>query len=56
MASSAENSDLVISKLKNDNPSLIIANVYAPNDHNENYFNQLKHLVLEFKMNTQHTQ
>ena len=32
---------------KNDNVSLIIANVYAPNDHNNNYFNQLKDLIVK---------
>ena len=45
----SDNGDLIISRLKNNNLSLIIANVYAPNDHNVNYFNQLKDLVLDIQ-------
>ena len=35
----SDNGDLIISRLKNDNLSFIIANEYAPTDYNENYFN-----------------
>ena len=40
---------MVISRLKNDNLSFIIANVYAPSDHNENYFNEFKDIILDIK-------
>ena len=45
----SDNGDLVIRRLKNDNLSLILANVYAPTDHNENYFNQLKDIILRIQ-------
>ena len=38
----SDNGDSIISRFKNDNLSLIIANVYAPTDHDTNYFNQIK--------------
>ena len=45
----SDNGGLIIGRLKNDNLSLIIANVYAPNDHNVNYFNQQNDLVLDIQ-------
>ena len=41
------NGDLVIIRFKNETIALIVANVYAPNDHNSNYFNHLKDLMLD---------
>ena len=45
----SDNGDLIISRFKNNNLALIIANVYAPNDHTDNYFNQLKDLMLDIQ-------
>ena len=41
----SDNGDLVIVKLVGKNLSVIVSNVYAPNDHNEEYFNHLKDII-----------
>ena len=38
----SDNGDLVIVKLVGKNLSVIVSNVYAPNDHNEEFFDHLK--------------
>ena len=39
-----DNGGLVIVKLVRNNLSVIVGNVYTPNDHNEEYFDHLKDL------------
>ena len=42
--------DLVIVKLVGKNLSFIVSNVYAPNDHNEEYFDHLKDIMLDIQI------
>ena len=37
-------------KLVGKNLSIIVSNVYAPNDHNEEYFNHLKDIMLDIQI------
>ena len=37
-------------KLVGKNLSVIVSNVYAPNDHNEEYFNHLKDIMLDIQI------
>ena len=46
----SDNGDLVKSRLKNDNLSLILRNVYVPNDHNETYFDHLNDIIQVIKV------
>ena len=48
----SDNGDAIISRFKNDNLSLIIANVYAPTDHDTNYLNQIKDIILDIQSHT----
>ena len=47
----SDNGDLVIVKLVGKNLSVIVSNVYAPNDHNnEEYFDHLKDIMLDIQI------
>ena len=46
----SDNGDLVIAKLVGKNLSVIVSNVYAPNDHNEEYFDHLKDIMLDIQI------
>ena len=41
--------ELVV-KLVGKNLSVIVSNVYAPNDHNEEYFDHLKDIMLDIQI------
>jgi len=45
----SEDGRLLISVISSDQLSLIIANVYAPNDHEVTYFEELLNKILEFR-------
>ena len=51
----SDNGDLIISKLEGPNLNLIVCNVYAPNNHNETYFGNMKDILLDIQVGNPNT-